>query len=206
MLLREPDNVHRLCEVSLQSALEYAKAIIGAGCAPSLTDPMSSGTVISRKQFETFSLPYLERLAAFLHEKGKSVTLHICGNTAKIWDLMADSGADCLSIDNEVSLKEAKLAVGDRVRLMGNVRPSEVMYQGTPSDVRRATLACVEDAHDSPKGLIVASGCSLPTETPFENIHAMMDAVREAGYFNYFSHSRRSEGSYEKVYTRWWTP
>jgi uroporphyrinogen decarboxylase len=29
---------------------------------------------------------------------------------------------------------------------------------------------------------VVASGCSLPTETPFANIDAMLDAVREIGY------------------------
>jgi uroporphyrinogen decarboxylase len=182
LMLRDPDLVHQLCEISLQSAIEYARAIIGAGCAPSLTDPVASGTVISKKCFETFALPYLKRLISFIHDQGKSVTLHICGNTRKIWDLMADSGADCLSIDNEVSLLEAKHVVGDRVRLMGNVRPTEVMYLGTPEVVKAATLNCVRDAGDSPKGLVVASGCSLPTETPFENIHAMMNAVREAGY------------------------
>jgi uroporphyrinogen decarboxylase len=30
--------------------------------------------------------------------------------------------------------------------------------------------------------LIVASGCSLPVETPFANIDAMLDAVREIGW------------------------
>jgi uroporphyrinogen decarboxylase len=95
---------------------------------------------------------------------------------------MADAGADCISIDNEASLEEAKWKVGNRVRLMGNVRPSEIMLEGTAEDVERAVRECVRVAHDSPKGLVVASGCSLPAETPFENIHAMLDAVRDIGY------------------------
>jgi uroporphyrinogen decarboxylase len=181
LVLKNPEAVHALCELSLQSALAYAEAIIGTGAAPSLTDPMSSGTVISRRQFETFSFPYLKRLIDYIHGRGKSVTLHICGKTDKIWDLMADAGADCLSIDNEASLEDAKLAVGGRVRLMGNVRPSEVMLLGGAEEVREATLACIRAAGDSPKGLIVASGCSLPTETPFANIHKMLDTAREAG-------------------------
>ena len=65
---------------------------------------------------------------------------------------------------------------------MGNVSPSQIMFQGTVQDVRRATLDCILKAYDSPKGYIVASGCSLPTETPFVNIHAMLDTVREVGY------------------------
>ena len=77
---------------------------------------------------------------------------------------------------------DAKQAVGSRVRLMGNVHPSAVMLQGTTADVRSATLASLREAHDNPKGFIVASGCSLPTETPFANIHAMLDTVREVGW------------------------
>jgi uroporphyrinogen decarboxylase len=182
LTIQKPEAVHALCEISLETNLRYAEAIIDIGCAPSLTDPMSSGTVISRKNFEAFSLPYLKRLINYIHGRGKSVTLHICGKTDKVWDLMADAGADCLSIDNEASLEGAKLRVGDRVRLMGNVRPSEVMLEGREEDVAGAVRECVRVAHDSPKGFIVASGCSLPTETPFENIHAMLDTVREIGY------------------------
>jgi uroporphyrinogen decarboxylase len=182
LTIREPEAVHRLCEVALESAIRYSEAIIDAGCTPSLTDPMSSSTVIGPRQFREFAQPYLKRLIDVIHLHGKGVTLHICGKTEKIWEAMADAGADCISIDNEASLSRAKETVGHRVRIMGNVRPSEVMLQGSPADVRHAVRACVADAWDSPKGYVVASGCSLPTETPFANIQAMMDAVAEIGW------------------------
>jgi uroporphyrinogen decarboxylase len=110
------------------------------------------------------------------------VTLHICGKTQPIWEAMADTHADCLSIDNAADLEAAKHAVGNRVRLMGNIPPSEIMLQGTRDEVREAVRACVRKAHDNPRGLIVASGCSLPVETPYGNIDAMLDAVREIGW------------------------
>jgi uroporphyrinogen decarboxylase len=56
------------------------------------------------------------------------------------------------------------------------------MLQGTPSDVRLAVRRAVLQAHDNPHGYVVASGCSLPVETPFANIDAMLDAVREIGW------------------------
>ncbi|MBT0894418.1 uroporphyrinogen decarboxylase family protein [Geobacter hydrogenophilus] len=182
LMLREPETVHRLCELSLETSIRYAEAIIEAGAIPSLTDAMSSSTVISPRQFREFSYPYLKRLIDFIHGRGKSVTLHICGKTAKIWEAMADAGADCISIDNDASLLDAKREVGEWVRLMGNVHPSAVMLQGTPEDVRQATLDCIRQGHDNPRGYIVASGCSLPTETPFANIRAMLDTVREVGW------------------------
>jgi uroporphyrinogen decarboxylase len=180
--LKNPQAVHRLCEVSLETNLRYAEAMLKIGCTPSLTDPMSSSTLISPGQFREFSLPYLKKLIDCIHGRGKAVTLHICGKTHPVWELMADAGADCLSIDNEASLSEAKTKVGHRVRLMGNVPPASVMLQGSCGEVRSAVRECVSQAHNSPRGYIVASGCSLPTETPFANIDAMMNAVREIGY------------------------
>lgn len=182
LVFKDPEAVHKLCGVCLETNLRYAKAIIDEGCTPSLTDAMSSCTVISPKHFEEFSYPYLKKLIDYIHSRGKSVTLHICGKTSLIWELMAGAGAGCISIDNDADLLEAKQKVGSKVRLMGNVKPSEVMLQGTPEDVRAAVTECVKKAHDNPRGYIVASGCSLPTETPFANIHAMLDTVREIGW------------------------
>ena len=182
LTMKKPEAVHQLCRLSLETSLRYAGAIIDAGCTPSLTDPMASATVIGPKQFREFAYPYLKELIGYIHGRGKGITLHICGKTNRIWELMAEAGADCLSIDNEADLALAREKVGDRVRLMGNVRPSEVMLQGTPADVRRAVFDCVAVAHDNPKGYVVASGCSLPTETPFANISAMVAAVTEIGW------------------------
>ena len=182
LVAKDPAAVHALCEVSLQSALTYAEAIIDAGCTPSLTDPMSSTTVISPRQYREFAWPYLKRLIDYIHSRGKTITLHVCGKTEKIWDDMCDAGADCLSIDNVASLTAAKIKVGHRARLMGNIKPAEILLLGTPSEVRNAVYQGVAEAFDNPKGYIVASGCSLPTETPFTNIDAMLAAVREIGY------------------------
>jgi uroporphyrinogen decarboxylase len=182
LVLKDPAAVHALCKLSLESALAYAEAIFAAGGTPSLTDAMSSSTVISPKQFEEFSYPYLKTLVDHIHSKGRPATLHICGKTSPIWNRMADTGADCLSIDNDADLLDARSRIGDRVRLMGNVHPSAIMLQGTPESIREAVYQCVAAAGDNPKGFVVASGCSLPTETPFGNIDAMLDAVREIGY------------------------
>ena len=40
----------------------------------------------------------------------------------------------------------------------------------------------IADGYDSPKGYTPMSGCSLPVDTPFENIQEMMDTVTDVGY------------------------
>ena len=84
LTLKNPAAVHQLCEAAYQGALLYAGAILDTGCTPSLTDAMCSTTVISPKQFKEFGQPYLKRLVEFIHRRGHSVTLHICGKTAPI--------------------------------------------------------------------------------------------------------------------------
>jgi uroporphyrinogen decarboxylase len=182
MMHRNPEGVHGLCEIALESALNYARAVLDIGCTFGLTEPVSSSTIISPKHFEKFSYPYLKRLCDFMHEHNKPVTLHICGKTERIWPLMADAGADCISIDEMEDLRRTKELVGHRVRVMGNVATAETLLQGSPADVRAETLDCIRKAHDNPRGFIVASGCSLPTEVPFANIDAMLDTVREVGW------------------------
>ena len=180
--VRNPKAAHRLLEIAFESCRLLAEAILDGDGALSITDAMTSSTVISPRHAREFSFQYLKRLVDYVRSRGKTVSLHICGKTAPIWKDMADTGAACLSIDNMASLVDAKALVGDQVCLMGNVQPSEVLLQGTPEDVRRAVRQCVAEAWDNPKGFIIASGCSLPTETPFANIDAMLDAAREIGW------------------------
>ena len=111
--------------------------------------------------------------------------LHICGKTEKIWNdigEMASIGVVGFSMDNIVSLAECKKTIGDKMRMLGNVDPSNVMYDGTSEEIRDAVINCVLEGYDSPKGYTIMSGCSLPVETPLENIQTMMETAREIGY------------------------
>lgn len=182
LMFKNKEVVHRACEVSLETCIRYAQAIIDQGLTPTISEPMSSCTVVSPEHFREFGAPYIKRLVEYINSKGKPVTMHICGKTAKIWEDVVDMGIAGFSIDNVVDLKQCKEQIGDRVKILGHVDPSAILYAGTPADVRRAVIECVQQAWDSPKGYVIMSGCSLPVETPLENIQAMMDAAREIGY------------------------
>ncbi len=179
---KNPEAVHKLTQISLETAKAYSEAAIKIGLTPTISEPMSSCTVVSPKVFREFSLPYLKQLVDFIKSKGKGVVIHICGQTNKIWRDLADMGIAGMSIDNVASIKECKETIGMDTKIMGNVDPGGVMYSGTPLEVRLKTLECIRDGYDSPKGYLIMSGCSLPVDSPFENIDSMMDTVRELGY------------------------
>ncbi|ATW27419.1 uroporphyrinogen decarboxylase family protein [Candidatus Formimonas warabiya] len=182
LLRKNPEAMHQLCQVSLETCINYAEAVIDIGLTPTISEPMSSCSVVNPKVFREFSLPYLQKLVDYIKGRGKGVVIHICGLTHKIWDDIAAMGISGFSIDNVSGLKDCCRQIGDKVKIMGNVDPGGIMYAGSVQEVRQKTLECIRDGYDSPKGYTVMSGCSLPIETPIENIVMMMDTVREVGY------------------------
>ena len=181
-LRRNPIFAHRLLRLAADSIIRFAEAAFQVGARIGLADPTSSGTMISSRHFREFALPYLkEVVSAIARITGAPPSLHICGNTAKIWNEMADTGVAIVSLDNVIDLADAREQIGHRVALLGNIRPTEVMCMGNPDDVRANALECLAKALNTPKGYILGLGCGLPINTPSENILALVDAAREFG-------------------------
>ncbi len=178
-LYKNPNLAHVLLEKSLKLVEDFAVAVAAAGGIPVLVDPIASGSVISRKAFEEFALPPLVKALAKIRSLGLPPILHICGKTAAIADLMAQSGAAVLSID-QITVREAREKVKDSVCIMGNVAPTQTLLEGTPDSIRAAARQCLEEAKGCPRGFILASGCEVPIATPPENLLALMNAVRGA--------------------------
>lgn len=181
-LRQNPDMAHKLLQVATESVLNFINAVCDLGFKPGLSDPVASGSLISAKHFREFVKPYLKKcIDRIIEQCGRGPTLHICGNTRRIWQDMADTGAAVLSLDNEVDLSAAKVEVGHRACLSGNVKPVDTMLKGTRRQVLAEARDCLLKAHDNPKGYILSTGCALPLQTPPENVLALMEAARIYG-------------------------
>lgn len=183
-LYKNPEFVHKLLRLATDTTIalirEGAKYEIDFG----IYDPTSSGTLISENQFLNFAFPYLKEVLVFMKSASANApSLHICGNTKKIWKHMAESGAGILSLDDVVDLEEAKHAIGDKVMLSGNVAPTEIMYLGSMQDVENEAKKCIRKTFDNPKGYILGLGCGLPYDAPSENVHALLHAARKYGKY-----------------------
>jgi uroporphyrinogen decarboxylase len=177
--IRNPKLAHEILDASLKAVNDFSSAVVEAGGIPVLVDPVASGSVLSRGAFEEFALPGIRSAFEHIRSLGSVPILHICGRTTTIIDLMAQSGAAVLSID-QMDLREAKERVGKQVCLMGNVRPAQTLLGGTPESVRAEAEKCLADAGDSPGGFILASGCEVPIESPQANVAALIDVARNA--------------------------
>jgi len=138
-----------------------------------LADPVSSSTMISPARYREFVLPALQ---SFIRNLGLPVILHVCGNTNPILDLMAETGARILSLDQCMNLANAKERVSGRCGIGGNVDPIHVLLLGTPEDVRRETLKCLQQG--GKQGYLLMAGCAVPPDTPIQNLKAMVQTAR----------------------------
>ncbi|TWH47208.1 uroporphyrinogen decarboxylase family protein [Sporomusa sp. KB1] len=184
MFIREtyknPGLVNELLDLSKASALAMIDALAEIGVVPVIVDPVASASLISPRQFEKFAMPRINDIIAHTHAKGLPICLHICGKTTPIIELMGETGADILSIDI-IDMELTKKLVGSKACLLGNVKPAETMLKGTPEKIMAEVQEIIRSAGDSPRGLIVSTGCETPFNTPPANIDAVMTATRLYG-------------------------
>jgi uroporphyrinogen decarboxylase len=178
--------IHRVMRLTTDSLKNVLSKVAQTETGASLAEPIASTLVVSPRIFKKFVKPYLQELTAFLKDKfSRNLGLHICGKSKTIWSDVAETGVSGFSLDNLESLEEAKNEIGSKVTLIGNVPPVEVLQTGSPSDVFNSAQKCLDEAADSPKGFMLASGCEVAIDTPPENILALMDAARLYGQRNY---------------------
>ncbi len=181
--LRDPIFVQDLLKITTEASIQYALANIESGADVIVTaDPTSSGSLISSKTFEAFTFPSLTRVAAAVNKAGAISSLHICGKTGALLEMMAKTGAKILELDHMVDLAEAKQRVGNQVILMGNLNPTELLLSGTPEQIEREVKMCIEAAGRDGR-YIVSSGCEIPPLAPLENIRAMVTGTQKYGCF-----------------------
>jgi uroporphyrinogen decarboxylase len=180
--ITNPDLVRGLLDAAFDATLPMLEAIIEVGGLPVLVDPLASSSVVSPAAYRRFALPYEKRLIEFLHRWDLDIILHICGRTDPILEDIATTGADLVSLD-VVDFAKARGVMGERIRLIGNVSPANVMLRGGVDDVERSVRACMDIAKTTPRGYVAATGCEIPMHTPPQNIDAFTRTVRETGAY-----------------------
>ena len=140
-----------------------------------IAEPVSSGDLISEDYFETYSLPYLKQLNDRLSEKCPYMLLHICGKTMERISALKDSGIAIFSVDS-LDLEEALKRADGKITIMGTLSPVRVLEQECPEEIYQKAQNLVQTAGLF-GGFILAPGCDLTPDTPYEHIEAMVRAV-----------------------------
>jgi len=130
-------------------------------------DMGGSPAFIGPAKYEQFALP-AEKL--LIEKLPKPRVLSVCGNVTKSLHLLAQTGADAISIDQTVDLAAARLALKDTL-LFGNLDPVATLYRGDSAKVAESVVGAKEAGVDA-----VWPGCDLVIQTPIQNIQSMKKA------------------------------
>jgi [methyl-Co(III) methanol-specific corrinoid protein]:coenzyme M methyltransferase len=128
-------------------------------------DMGGSPAFIGPAKYEQFAFP-AEKL--LIEKLPKPRVLSVCGNVTKSLHLLAQTGADAISIDQTVDLAAARLALKDTL-LFGNLDPVATLYRGDSAQVAEAVVRAKEAGVDA-----IWPGCDLVIQTPLENIRGMI--------------------------------
>ena len=129
-------------------------------------DMGGSPAFIGPPKYEQFVLPAEKSL---IEKLPKPRVLSVCGNVTSSFHLLADTGADAISVDQTVALGAARSAL-ERTLLFGNLDPVETLFRGDDTGVREAVKRAKDAGVDA-----VWPGCDLVVQAPIQNLKAMLE-------------------------------
>jgi uroporphyrinogen decarboxylase len=173
----DPELMHRLLTITtdfLVDWIAYQKE-----CFPTIDGVLLLDDIIgfiNPSDFETFAFPYLKR--AF----DADVTVKFFHNDAPCKacaPLLHEAGVNLLNFGVQHTLSDMKQWTDNKITLLGNIHPRDVLAAGTPADVKRAVADMLKPLEDRSR-LIVSCGGGMPPNVPSENIQAFISAVETA--------------------------
>lgn len=159
--------------------IQWAQAQLKAGTdAIWLGDCVAGSSFISPQQFAEFAAEPAKKVSQAIKSKGGLVFYHSCENSIEHLKLAAELEFSAINIGEDIDIAEVKKQIGDKVCIMGNIDPIEVLWQGSPKDVEKETIRIIEAAGKK-GGFIFNSAEGIVAETPEENLKTMIHSIRK---------------------------
>lgn len=124
-------------------------------------DMGGSAGFVGPSVYEQFVFPAEKELIGKLP---KPSVLSVCGRMDKVLHLLAQTGAEAVSVDQVTDINSARQALKD-VMLFGNIDPVEILWRGDEAQVAEAVRRAKEAGVDA-----VWPGCDLVPSTSLRNI------------------------------------
>jgi len=129
---------------------------------------------ISEDQFVEFGLPYFKKL----YDTGQSVKfLHNDAGCMESVRYLPEMGVNLFNMGFDTDLNQLKELTGNRVTMLGNIPPRDVLARGSAAEVKNATLQLIEGLED-PSRVIFSCGGGMPPGVSSENLAIFIETVR----------------------------
>lgn len=174
LIYNNPELAHSILDKLANTVADYLSAKIEAGCnAVQIFDTW--GGILSQKDFEEFSLRYVEKIISQIKRKDEPIIFFAKGVHYKL-DKIASVGADVLGLDWTMDLGQARNLVGNKVALQGNMDPT-VLYAN--KDYIREETKRILSSFGNGNGHVFNLGHGILPDIDPENVKALIKYVKE---------------------------
>ena len=171
----EPRTFRELLSRIAQATTSYLQAQINAGAAAVQLFDTWCGE-LNLREYLDFALPAVQEIVSGL---GKSIpVIYYTKASNHLLLAAADSGADVLSVDWRLDLRELRKTLGPKIALQGNVDPA-VLF-APESTIRRVTQDALTALGGA--GHILNLGHGILQHTPVENAKIFIEAGQQARF------------------------
>lgn len=185
-----PDTFYERRDRMLQEFTAKFYKLMALDDKPDFICTGASGTLVFQTPmiFRELALPIVKKITSLCKEHDIPSHIHSCGPERELVKICAEE-TDLTIIDpleippmGDCNLAEIKKLYGSKLILKGNLHTTDIMLDGSVKDVVEASKRAIDDAAEG-GGFILSTGDQCGRDTPFDNIHAMVETARTYGRY-----------------------
>jgi uroporphyrinogen decarboxylase len=173
----EPDKIKKLLDIITDFLVDWIRLQLQV--FPTIDGVLVLDDIvgfIGEQDFINFAKPYLQKVfncvdvsVKFFHNDAPGL---VCAPH------LGEIGINLFNFSSDHNIAEMQKLVGDKVSLLGNIPPRDVLAAGSPDDVKAATRKMLDSLEDKTH-LIASCGGGMPQGVPTENINAFIEEIRK---------------------------
>jgi uroporphyrinogen-III decarboxylase len=142
--------------------------------------------MIHPRDYAVFNLPYLRQLTEAIHSKGMQCIHYFCGNPAGKWDLLLDTGADGLALEESkkgftIDIGEVVERVKGRCTVLGNLDAVAVLEHGSEEALRAEVRRQITYGRRNHNKFIMSTGSPVTPGTSVDRVKMFCDMAHMEG-------------------------
>jgi len=166
-MMTHPEEVHRLLDTITGYLVEWHD--LQQKTFPTIDGIMVLDDLVGflgETEFLAFGLPYLKKIfdrdvkVKFFHnDAGCRISL----------PYLPETGINLFNMGFDISLNELKTRTGNKITMIGNIPPRDVLANGSRTDIEEAVKDMISNLEDKTR-IILSCGGGMPPGVPTENL------------------------------------
>ncbi|NVM45450.1 MAG: hypothetical protein HWN79_11090 [Candidatus Lokiarchaeota archaeon] len=176
-MMKNQEFTRKLVEYSVMVIKEYIKELKGAG-ATIFVACEHDFQMLKSEYIKEYSLDYLPDLFDIFDYN----VLHMCGKmTMRLneiaQDLIQIQNLNTINIGPYVDISKTQNLLDNKIGVAGNIDHVRLLPFGNPSEIEDAVEKAIKASSGNPR-YMVAPGCEITTDTPIDNVKALVNATK----------------------------